>query len=111
HEAALGDKCDESGEPLFVIAHAQIFGRGDDLPRVARGVDIPLAPESHGAHHGQHASFPARMEYRLVLFVLNGAHAVHAAHVVHAVHALAPAGGSVTLATPIMASRVTSAAS
>src|SRR5438445_5809763 len=46
----------------------------------------------------------------LVLFTLNRPHVLHAAHVVHAVHGRTP-GGSGTLATPIMASRVTSAAS
>src|SRR5207249_2101382 len=45
------------------------------------------------------------MEDRLVFLVFNRAHTVHAAHVVNSVH------GSLTLATPIMESRVTSAAS
>src|SRR2546426_8832582 len=49
------------------------------------------------------------MEHRLVLLDLDRSHAVHAAHVVHAVHRLLP--GTFTCATPIIASRVTIAAS
>src|SRR2546423_2334380 len=51
------------------------------------------------------------MEDGLVLLVPDRAHVLHAAHVMHAVHALPPAGVSWTWATPIIASRVTSAAS
>jgi hypothetical protein len=47
----------------------------------------------------------------LVLFVLDRAHALHAAHIMHSIHAAAPDCESVTFVTPIIASRLTSAAS
>ena len=58
----------------------------------------------------ERARLPLRVEDGLVLLDLDRPHAVHAAHVVHAVHRLLPAG-TVTCATPIIASRVTIAAS
>src|SRR5512137_627348 len=51
------------------------------------------------------------MKHRFVFLVLHRPHAMHAAHVVDAIHAEAPAAGNLTLATPTIASRVTSAAS
>ena len=53
--------------------------------------------------------FPALVENGFVRFRRNPSHTVHAAHIVDAVHREAPA--SVTLAVPIIASRVTNAAS
>ena len=70
-----------------------------------------LPPGAHRARHREHPRLPGRVKHRLVLLVLDRAHAVHAAHVMHAVHARLPSPGGATLATPIMASRVTSAAS
>src|SRR5437773_1947626 len=109
--AVLNHKLHEPSEPFFVIAHAQIVGRGDLLDLITAGIDVPLAPCADRTCQGKHAAFPARMEHRFVLLILNRAHAMHAAHVVDAVHLWPPAFGTVTLATPIMASRVTSAAS
>src|SRR5207247_3865593 len=98
------------GELPFVVTHAQVFGGRKEFDLMARDVNVPLAPSAHGATQREHASFPALVENRLVFFFVNRAHAVHAAHVMHAVHAELPFCGA-TLATPTMASRVTSVAS
>src|SRR5579864_5735879 len=85
-------------EPLFVVAHAQIFRRRNEFARMTGRVEIPLAPGPQRAREREHTPFPERVEDRLVLFALNGAHVLHAAHVVNAVHAWPP--WSVTFATP-----------
>ena len=99
------------GYPSAVLATA-----GSDATEyrdwlVARGVDVPLAPGAHGQGEGERPSFPASVEDGLIPLGFDRPHAVHAAHVMHAVHAAPPDCESVTFVTPIIASRVTSAAS
>src|SRR5579872_4780234 len=101
----LDRELDQPLDPFLVIAHAQILGGLNELALVTGSVYIPFAPSPHGEREREGPRLPARMEHRLVFLIHDAAHAVHAAHIVDAVH------GSVTLATPTMASRVTSAAS
>ena len=75
------------------------------------GVEVPLAPGPHRTGECVDPRLPGRVEHRFVLLILDWTHALLTAHVVHAVHGLPPDGGNVTLATPTIASRVTSAAS
>ena len=77
---------------------------------MAARVNVRLAPSVDCDVQGVYSPLPSRVKDRLVLLVLDRTHAVHAAHVMNAIHCLPPCG-KVTLATPIMASRVTSAAS
>src|SRR5204863_3081519 len=80
--------------------------------RVAPGIDVPLAADrSQDARQGIDTPFPFGMKRRLAFFVHDRTHAVHAAHVVDAVHTRPPGFEIVTLLTPIIESRVTSAAS
>src|ERR1700733_14343848 len=109
-QAKLHQELQVAGQPPLVIAHLQITRGGKKLDTVTPGVDIPLAPRIHRAVHGIHTAFPRLVKYGFVLFVLDWTHIVYAAHVVDSVHGLPPAGGA-TLATPIMESRVTRAAS
>src|SRR5436309_15676797 len=103
---------DHARHPSFVIAHAQVLGRWQNLNPMTRRIEIPLASASP-----QHASqridprLPGSVKDGLVLLVFDGTHAVHATHVVDAVHAAPPAGDNVTFATPTIESRVTSAVS
>ena len=75
------------------------------------GVEAPLAPCPHRTVECVDPRFPRGVEHRFVLLEHNGTHALLTAHVVHAIHWLPPDGGTVTLATPTIASRVTNAAS
>src|SRR6202008_478915 len=107
----LDEQLNHSDEKLFVVADTEIFGRWNELSLVARRVDVPLPPGAHGPVEGKYARFPPRMENRLLLFLLDRTPAVQAAHVMDAVHHLPPGGGATTLATPMIESRVTIAAS
>src|SRR5262245_58275799 len=73
-------------------------------------IDIPLTPRADRTIDRIHAAFPRRMKYGFVLLSLNRTHALHSTHVMNAVHGLPP-DGTDTLATPIIESRVTRAAS
>src|SRR5688572_2326808 len=98
--------------PVIVVAARQIEMRRHQLADVAETIDVEALGIGHAARDAEHPCFPGRVPQRLVLLMLRGNRpvAVHAAHVVYAVHALLPFGAS-TLATPIIASRVTSSAS
>src|SRR2546427_2112678 len=85
--------------------------RRQESNRGRAGVAVPLARATSRGVRRVYPPLPDRMENRLVFFILNRAHALHAAHVVHAVHSFPPGRGAGTLATPTIASRVTSAAS
>jgi len=63
-----------------------------------------------GAAHGHEPPLPGRMKYRLFFFRCDRAKALHPAQIMYAVHGLPPAD-STTLATQIIESRVTRAAS
>ena len=73
-------------------------------------VDVPLTPRPRCAPQRKHSAFPRMMEYRLVLFFFDRAHALHATHIVHAIHTEDTPGVHVSFATPTIESRVTSAA-
>ena len=75
------------------------------------GVEAPLAPGPHRTVECVDRAFPGAWNTGSFFSIHNRTHALLTAHVVHAVHGLPPDGGNVTLATPTMASRVTSAAS
>src|SRR5262249_7247654 len=98
-------------EPPFVVAHAEIIGRGQQLDVVPVGIEIPLTKSAHRPGQCIGSTFPFLMKHRFILLVMNGAHVLHTAHVMHAVHARPPAGGTVTFSTPIIALRVTISAS
>src|SRR5215472_4260431 len=109
HQTAQGQALNERREPLFVVAHPQIVDRRDAFQIVAREAQFAGGP--HGKGQRQHPPLPPRVKHGLVLFHFDRAQAVHAAHVVNAVHAWPPDLGGATLATPIIESLVTSAAS
>src|SRR5580700_3369161 len=83
---------------------------GKKLDTVTACVDIRLAPRTNRSVHSKHTAFPRMVKYGFVLFALDRTHILHTAHVVDSVHGLLLAGGA-TLATPIIESRVTRAAS
>ena len=89
---------------MLVVAGGQVFGGRHLLAREAPHVDVPLAQKAGGERDGEGPPLPLAVEDGLVALDLHRAEAVHAAEVVGAVHAF-------TWATPIIASRVTSAAS
>src|SRR5579863_2024264 len=119
HHAPLYQQFDVSRQPFLVIAHPQVIGWWKQFDRMAAGVDVPLVPGAQRARDRVNPAFPRLVKHRFVLLMPDRVvvdrvmpdrtHAVHAAHVVDSVHA-APAWGAATRATPIMASRVTSAA-
>src|SRR5438105_3686077 len=74
------------------------------------GIERPFAPGSQRPVQRVHPAFPDSVKDRLVLLIFDGPHAMHSPHIVYAVHSLSPLAGGFTFATPIMASRVTSAA-
>src|SRR5207245_1008617 len=110
----------EDEDAVIAVDDAALAARVTRQARVAEGVIVAredaLAgpePRRHIVVHSReaaHARLPLGMEHRLVLLDFDRSHAVHAAHVVDAVHRL-PRAGSFTCATPIIASRVTIAAS
>jgi hypothetical protein len=102
---------EERRELPFVIADSQIFSGRHELPLVTSNVDVPLTPSTHRTPQREHSPFPGLVKHGLVRFRLDRTHPLHVAHIMHAVHAAIPFCGAVTLATPTMASRVTSAAS
>ena len=84
------------------------------LSGVPRHVDVPPPQGARGQHKAEHAPLPGGVEDGLFRFRLGvyGPQAVDAAQVVPAVHAPTPAAwGARTVSTPIMAFRVTMAAS
>src|SRR5215471_17623779 len=104
YDPALDEPCHERRVPAFVIAHAQILcGRN--------AFDIrPQAAQLHGLDQREHPYFPCLMETRRMFVVSDLTQPVHTAHIVDAVHAPPPTRGAATLATPIIASRVTNRA-
>src|SRR5205807_8873155 len=100
----------QAAQPLLVVSRGEVFGRRDPLARVAPHVDVPLAMVAAGEIESVHARLPLGVDHRLVLLDFDRTHAVHAAHVLDAVHGLLRSG-ALTCATPIIASRVTIAAS
>ena len=71
---------------MFVVAQAQIIFWGQDLARVAEGVQVPLVPRESGENHCDDPGLPPRVKDRLALLILNGAHILHSAHIMNAVH-------------------------
>src|SRR5215470_7174958 len=102
------EKCDELA---LVVAEAKIIDRRDKFDGVTAGIDVPFAPSPHGASQGEDAPLPGVMEDRLVGLGFYRAHVLHAAHVMDAIHFVSAFAGDETFVTPIMESRVTSAAS
>jgi hypothetical protein len=100
----------ETEEPVLVVGRGEILGGRHLLAREAALVDVPLAEEAGRQRDREGAPLPLVMEHRLVALDLDGPETVHAAQIVPAVHRPAPCD-LVTVATPIIASRVTSSAS
>ena len=96
--------------PALVIGDAEIGLRRELLLRCPRHVDVPSAGIGHGPLQREHASFPGRVERRLVCLGHDLAEPVHASHVVNAIHH-ATSCGLFGKPVPIMQSRVTSEAS
>src|SRR5580704_19054574 len=109
NEAALFKPRDQPGQPFLVIGHPQIIGRPDTLDRMPARINVPFPESGCCAVERQNAALPRLVKDRLVGLRRDRPHLMHAAHIVDAVHREAPA--SVTLAVPIIASRVTRAAS
>src|SRR5205809_442954 len=109
-EALLHEQAIEAEQPMLVVGRVQVRGAGHLLAGVARHVDVPLAQEAGGERHAEDAAFPFVVEDRLVPLGNDGPHPVHASEIMRAVHRRAAFAGAGTLATPIIASRVTSAA-
>src|ERR1700683_870267 len=84
--------------------------RGEEFFHGGGSGEAPLVPSPHKPVHPINPPFPGCVINRLVLFVFDGAHILLAPHVMNAVHSWAPFCGGATLATPTIASRVTSAA-
>src|ERR1700739_4714808 len=116
YQTALDDHRKESYELPRVIAQAQVFFGRNELNLMARYVDVPLAPCRHRAPKSEQPPLPWLVKHGLVFFGHDGAHVLHPAHVMDTVHTrplLAGFGfaGDATLATPIIESPVTRAAS
>src|SRR5687767_11427285 len=94
----------QAPQPVLVVARGQVLGGRHLLARVAGLVDVPLAEKAGGQRERERLALPLAVEDGLVALDVHGTEAVHAAEVVGAVHRF-------TSATPIMASRVISAAS
>src|SRR5216684_715787 len=109
HKACLKQQLRETRDPPFVVAHSQVIGRGDQLLLVTPSGVRPATVDRHA--ECEYAPFPRRTEHRLILLRSDWPHILHAAHVVDAIHARPPSAGAATRETPIIASRVTSAAS
>ena len=106
----------ERPEPPLVVARPEVVGRRHPLPPGARYIEVPPPPGAHGQGEGEGPPLPLGVEHRLILLPDDWSEAGPPAHVVDAVHRAASAraagrSGAWTLAVPIMASRVTRAAS
>src|SRR5579863_240771 len=98
-------------EKTLIVTHSQIVGGRKNLKFVAK-VPAPRRAEPAGrAHERPCATFPCLVKHGLVRVIVDRPHVLHPAHVVDAVHAVPAFRGGSTLATPTMASLVTSAAS
>src|SRR5688572_9325877 len=92
-------------DPLLVVGLRQIEIRPQRLAQIAEPVDGETGGEGHDLQETAGPALPCLMKRRLVAFGVDCAEPVHAAQVVNRVHF------AETLPTPIMESRVTSAAS
>src|SRR5689334_8719077 len=95
---------------MLVVARRQILRPRHLLARIAGHIQVPLAEVASRQGERERPRFPFGVENRLILLDLHRAEPVHPTHVMHAIHGRSPAGGG-TFATPIIASRVTIAAS
>src|SRR5580692_12503719 len=111
NHAVLEHQFDQRHNPALVVAHSKIIYRSDLLALKPNCVKIPLAPRAHGTRKGKGSTLPRFMKHGLVLLGLNWAHVLHPAQIMYAVHARTFSVSVVTLPTPTMESRVTSAAS
>src|SRR6185312_5751124 len=110
-ETMLQQQLRQAGEPALVVAHPQLLRGRDQLALVPRRIDVPAAKRAHGAHQRVSPRLPPMVEHGLIALRQEGTHAVHSAHVVYTIHGGSPGCGGRTIATPIIASRVTSEAS
>src|SRR5262249_16873496 len=111
-DAVLQQLVDQPREPTLVVAHPQVLVWRHELELMTGVVEV-LSSAARSNHSSEriYAAFPRFVEYRLILFVLNGPHAMHAAHIMNTVHLLPPGFGGATFPTPTIESRVTSSAS
>ena len=109
---ACNSKCSRAVIQNVIIALGQIFGGRQAFAGVADHVEVPFAARGGSQSQGQCAPLPVAMEYRLIRLRRDRAKAHHAAEVIGAIHDVAlPFAGDSASPTPIMLSRVTSAAS
>ena len=104
HEAVVVQQLLQPECPVLVVAGGQVLGGRHLLAGEARHVDVPLPEEAGGQVERERLALPLAVEDGLVALDLHRPEAVHTAEVVGAVHGF-------TWATPIIASRVISAAS
>src|SRR5215831_19214967 len=100
---------------MLVVAAGEIVGRFHPLDGVTKLIDVVLPAAEGRHHHSEDAALPIIMKYRLVRLRPDRPEAVHSAKIVNTVHGDAlrccDQGGGPTIAGPIIASRVTQAAS
>src|SRR5467141_500013 len=77
HQIALNQHLQKSYELSCVVTQLEVFRRRNQFDLVTRGVDVPLAPCSHGASQREESALPRGVKDRLVFLILNGAHPVH----------------------------------
>src|SRR5579871_968607 len=104
-EAACEQAFRERREPALVVAHAQILAGWNPLYRRTQA-EPQFSGGLNGVRHCVNPSLPALVKYGFAAGEFDRAHVLHPPHVMDAVH-----GETTTFATPIMASRVTNAAS
>src|SRR5215471_12683428 len=100
---------------MLVVAADEIVGRSHPLDGVAKLIDVVLPAAEGRHHHSEDTAFPIVVKHRLVRLRPDRPEAVHSAKIVNAVHGDAllccDQGGGPAIAVPIIASRVTQAAS
>ena len=110
-QALLDEQGQEPFEPDFVVARSEIVRWRDAFPGVPGHVEVPASEKAASEGEGEDAPLPLDVEHRLVRLRPHRPEAVHAAEIVAPVHRFRPSAGARASPTPIIESRVTSAAS
>src|SRR5437868_6076218 len=93
-----------------MVVEGQVYSRSKRFSSLTAEIGVPLPPGSERGPDGGDSPLPTSVKYRFVLLGPDRTEALHPAHIVDAVHGFAPSlDCRVTLATPIIESRVTSA--
>jgi len=105
-EPCLNRDVDQSREPSLVVAHPQILARRENFGLIAVSGRCVQCPPNR-----EHPALPVSVEHGLVFLVMGRAHVLHTAHIMNTIHVEDSSAGFVTLAVPIIESRLTHAAS